>query len=75
MRISADSKDVGYLPGERQRGVRVILNGTELSGVVTADEEQGYVLRVRCDGKGRIMADGDVVATEELRGTVEIILP
>lgn len=75
MRISADNNDPGYLPAERRRGVRITLNGLELSGVITADEEQGYIRRVRRNDQHRTIAAGDVVATEELRGTVEIVLP
>jgi len=75
MRISADKDNVGYVPAEQRRGVQIRLDGQELSEVITADEEQGYVCRIMRDDQHRIVTKGGTVATEELRGTVEVILP
>lgn len=52
--------------------VRVFLNDVEQSGVVIADEEQGYVTRFQRGNDGNYFIRNDRMARETLRGTVRI---
>lgn len=56
------------------RPVIVYLDGVEVSLVVEADTEQGYITRCRQDEKGLMYADGNgEVATERLTGRVTVV--
>lgn len=72
MRLSTNEKDPGYHP--LYVGAKVFVNGSEVSHVRTADEEQGLAYRAMHDEQGNIVIDR---ATEEfveevLRGEVRI---
>lgn len=74
MRISADPKDYGYNPQQGQF-LSVLLNGTLVQYVVTADTEAGYVLRYKMDAEGQpVTADNGELATEEVFGEVRMLL-
>jgi hypothetical protein len=79
MRLSVLADDPGYLAygclGRIGRKVKIKLDGEEMSAVVTADEEQGIVVRYKKDAEGHLLAENDEAVTETLHGTVEIIVP
>lgn len=72
--MSANVNDPGIYNYSRYgRGAKIELNGEPAQAVITADEEQGYILAYVLDDKGRIVRRGDEAATEERRGVVRII--
>ena len=72
MRISADPEDIGYV--EDTRHVSVLLNGIEQKMVLTADEEEGYIIQAVLDFNGDFVNDGVVKITyETVRGDVKIV--
>lgn len=83
MRISVDERDRGFAKlqewGGPHRGIKISLNGEELRGVITADEEMGEVLVMLYeDDSGpmpRLKVDGGRVCQEWRRGKVEIVMP
>ncbi|MGO4641708.1 hypothetical protein AB4Z43_25030 [Mesorhizobium sp. 2RAF45] len=75
MRISADNDDAGYVSAERRRGVRIYLDGIDLKDVITADEEDGYILRALRDDLQLLVFENGQLVTEEMRGKVKIIAP
>lgn len=79
MRLSVDSNDPGNMlygmMGSLGRQVRVFLGGKEVRDVITADDEEGFVLHFERDADGNVFAIGDEVATETLTGDVKIVLP
>jgi hypothetical protein len=79
--ISAHEGERGYTEwvklGRRRTEVRVLLDGVELSKVISADEMRGKVVRYTTDEKGAVQVDparGEVL-TETLYGAVTILLP
>lgn len=72
MRLSVDKSDPGYCP-ETQR-VRVMLNGQEVRGVITADEERRMLVRYarNSDGLIYLRPSGDALVTETVAGDVRI---
>ena len=72
MRISLDAKDSGYCYHAHR--YQVYLDGASMNMCITADEEQGYILRCKIDKHGKVMVDTDkkIVLEEELFGKVEI---
>ena len=72
MRLSVDKNDPGYCT-ERGR-VRVTLNGVEIRGVITADEERRMLVRYVRDVEGRLglRPSGDGLLTETIAGDVRI---
>lgn len=70
MRISADKNDSGHSP-EGIRQYDVYLDGVVCSEVITADEQQGLIIRVMRDESGLVVVNGEVVI-EALYGKVEL---
>lgn len=70
MRISADTNDSGYTH-DCMHDVEIYLDGVMQNNVVTADEDQGFILRASEDKGGLIVKDGYFVE-ETLTGRVEI---
>lgn len=79
MRLSVIADDPGYLVyaamGHLGREVRIKLDGQEVSGVLTADDEEGLIVRAKRDELHLLMIKDGEVLTEEIRGKVEIIPP
>lgn len=74
MRVSVEKTDPGYC--QNGNNVRIFLDDVELKGVVImADEEKGEILRYARDEDGRVFLKGHVLATEFVRGKVEIVVP
>lgn len=75
MRVSVDSSDPGYNPA--YFGGKVFLEAREVTGVITADDERGEVLRYKLDDLGRtqLTQDRKDVQKELLYGHVRIVLP
>ena len=79
MRVSCSDKDPGYENYWRHRvngkTPKVFLDGKEVKQCVTADEEEGYVLRnlLNDDGEAYLVAHTKEVARAEERGKVEIV--
>lgn len=77
MRISVEENDPGFrrfLEVNARYAIGVTLDGVEQSKVLTADESAGEVKRCATDCDGRLVLDGDEVATETLMGFVKIHL-
>lgn len=78
MRVSVDNDDAGYLTYGMLRGggkeVRVFLNGIERDYVVTADEEQRLIVRMKTDERGMPIIDRtkEEIVHETLKGDVFI---
>ena len=78
MRVSVEKGDpgeaaFGALP--EPHGVRIFLDGKEVTDAVTADDEIGMVRALRKDADGHLVMDGGEVAIETLHGKVGIVLP
>lgn len=76
MRVSVDKSDPGFnwyaeLISDGYK-ITITLDGVELPGVVTADEEKGEVIAQRYTPEGNIVAVGDTVIYDRLRGEVKI---
>jgi hypothetical protein len=71
MRISVDPKDRGYDP-VLSRTARVFLDGRPLTNCITADEEIGEAICYAIDEFGRLIAEGDRIKMETLKGVVKI---
>jgi len=72
MRLSVDRNDPGYAAWAAEPVVRVLFNGQVLSDCRTADEELGLAVVMRRDDAGALVAVGGELATDTLRGTVQI---
>lgn len=72
MRLSCDDNDPGYQAWEERHPVKVFLDGVEMDRCITADTDEGYILRFRCHPDGRVVVDNGVVCKEELYGVVTI---
>lgn len=61
-------------PPANWRKLVVHCDGVELRGVVEADAVQGYAVRWRRDGHGRVMrmADGSALEIERVEGMITI---
>lgn len=80
MRISANEDDAGFaawkrVPEDRRRDIRIFLDGAEQRRVVTADADQGIVVRLKEDAAGQIFVLNDEIAQETLTGNVRIEMP
>lgn len=75
MRISCDKEDPGYCC--HVVGVKVIFNGIERNGVITADEEARQIVIARRDERGNFVLTQDKAEIEKevLYGDVAIVLP
>lgn len=65
MRLSAETSDIDFIPVELRRRIRITLDGALTTGVVTADDESGYIERYRdplpgADEFPLVRVDGDV---------------
>ncbi|KQY27183.1 hypothetical protein ASD31_03080 [Rhizobium sp. Root482] len=49
-------------------GVQVTLNGEIIEKVITADEEEGFIIRIKCDDDGEMIVSG----YERLEGSVKV---
>lgn len=79
MRISANPGDPGHKTYsdamKRDRVITVTLNGEAISDVVTADEDQGFVVQFERDGDGKPLIDGDGnLVTVSRGGVVQILI-
>lgn len=78
-RYSTDKDDPGYPPwkllDDLGIAVHVYLNGLEAQDVSTADEGEGFIVRLArgADGRPYLTAAGDI-ATETVRGEVAFAL-
>lgn len=72
MRMSVYRNDPGYAAWLAEPVVRVLFNNHVLSDCVTADEELGLAVVMRRNDAGALVAVGDEIATDTLRGTVQI---
>jgi hypothetical protein len=77
-RLSCEKDDPGYRPycelrGDR-RTFRVLLDGRESKGVITADTSEGWVKRHVITERGNYAHDGKNLLTEIVHGYVEIII-
>ncbi|WP_156392472.1 hypothetical protein [Rhizobium sp. Root482] len=70
MRVSASPDDPGYLRWIElvSFGVQVTLNGEIIEKVITADEEEGFIIRIKCDDDGEMIVSG----YERLEGSVKV---
>lgn len=75
MRLSCREDDPGFQPADKTLTAVIYLNGSEITGVITADEERGFILRYMRDEQGRIRVDGNEARTEKLYGKVQIEIP
>lgn len=74
MRVSVDSDDAGYT--SPVLGIEIRFNGEAIKHVITADEEDGYVLRCQHQGGEFVLNDAKTdILTEELHGRVEVTMP
>lgn len=72
MRISVDKRDPGY---KHYASIfRVKFNGEEVSDVVTADEEKGFITRYKRDAEGKLVVAPDMQhwVLETVEGKVEV---
>ena len=74
MRISVDSNDPGNENFQRMGLAKVFLDGKEIDRVMTADEEEGYIVRLKLNGMGipEIDPETQLFALETLYGGVII---
>lgn len=71
MRLSADPVSADYAGPVR---ARVYLNDREVRHCRLADEERGYVIVELHDAAGRLVVEGDKIATQIRHGAVRIEL-
>ena len=72
MRYSVWKTDPGYANWAKHGSLNVYLNGELMTRVFTADTDLGEVVCAKMDAAGKVMIDGDEVATETLHGRVEV---
>lgn len=72
MRVSVDKRDPGYKSFASIFHVK--FNGEEVTGVVTADEERGFIRRYvkNEDGSYKVHGDGKHFVLETVEGLVEV---
>lgn len=74
MRLSGHRRSPDYRPWEA-RHAKIYLDGREVRHCCLADEERGYVIVEQHDGAGRLVLEGDQIATQLRYGEVRIVLP
>jgi len=74
MRLSADSSSPDFRAWEVGHA-KVYLDGCEVRYCRLADEERGYVVVEMHDGAGRLVLEGNEIATQMRFGKVKIVLP
>lgn len=74
MRLSANEEDPGYKPELFNANIK--LDGKIIDSVITADEEEGFVLAYVKDSNGKYEIDEEkqTLVQKRLEGKVEIIL-
>lgn len=72
MRLSMDKTDRCFDP-VRGANVDVYFNGKKIGNVVTADEEQGYIVKYAEDDNGCVKHHAGYLLTEKYLGDVRII--
>lgn len=74
MRISCEEDDPGYLDCHNIVRVtaKVYLDGVEIRDVVTADEEEGMLVRYCRKDNGLLIVENGIVLRETLHGVVEL---
>lgn len=84
MRMSSDKDDPGYTtwvrgmakrPAGAKSAVRVFLRDAYVEDVLTADEDEGMLVRCCRSASGDLILDGGEIRTEVLRGEVRIVYP
>ena len=75
MRISTIESDPGYMRG--CYGVRVFLDGAEVTSVFTADEEQRLIVQADLDEEGRLRLNDERTEVRKVirHGHVRVELP
>jgi hypothetical protein len=73
MRISTDRNDAGYSILMKYGTCCVTVNGKEICFVTTADEELGYVEKIKVDENGNLCMNGNMLAIETISGEVDIL--
>lgn len=76
MRLSADKTDPGYSWYLRHLCSVIFLDGEKQRFCLTADDEQGFIVRYKADAKGNLVVDlerGEIVR-EKVFGRVKIVL-
>jgi hypothetical protein len=81
VRLSADENDPGYaawmaIPNRFE--VTIFLDGVEQRSVVTADDEDGFVVKSKLDAQGNVQVNPekpDEIWMEMLHGAVRIEVP
>jgi hypothetical protein len=69
MRLSTDPNDPGYSAFIYNKGsIKVLLEGVELKGVITADEEKRFIVQAVFDDNGKYKLNKD--KTEVLKQTI-----
>ena len=76
MRISADKADPGYSWFLRHLDSIIFLDGEKQRFCLTADDEQGFVVRHQLDAAGKLVVDRikEEFALEKVFGQVKIVL-
>lgn len=74
MRISMDVNDVAYNPSIAPYA-KIFFNGVEMQGILTADEEEGFILTYLFDEEGQITQEDGKPVTATVEGEVKIIVP
>lgn len=72
MRYSVWKTDPGYANWKAAAPLNVYVNGQLTRNVFVADTSLGEVVCAKMDAAGKVMIDGDEVATETLHGRVEV---
>lgn len=74
MRVSIDKDDRSYDPSRNTNDIVVLLDGVKQTMCITADDEEGYIIRYATDANGKILIDnsGEHATTECVHGVVTI---
>lgn len=74
MRVSIDKDDRSYDPLVNTNDITVLLDGVKQTTCITADDEEGYIIRYATDANGKILIDnsGKHATTECIHGKVTI---
>lgn len=71
MRISMNKNDRGFT--KEGEFYSIYLNNKEITGVITADEEEKYIIAYCKKPNGDYIIEKDYIKTEKLFGRVKII--
>jgi len=70
MRISVHKDDPGYRPIDELRSYEIYLDGVQQRDVLTADEDEGFVLRYRRGRDEKLVVFDDLLQEERVEGVV-----